>query len=311
MVELIVERAIVGTSLQDGGRKGYLRAGIAPAGAMDWARLAIANQMLENPADATVIEVGASGIALCLKTGQLQLSFAGPRFSISIEGVKQHSPLRFLLKAGQRLEVVPQKNAMWGYIGINGDIQAPSLLGSLSENSASNMIAKQITTGEVLNIEEQACISSEVQSFIDPFIAYESNAIGILPAAQFDNFSDGAKQSLVSSPLIIEPRYNRMAYRLTGIQLECLTGHDILSDGICMGAIQVPGDGQPFILMADHQTTGGYPKIANVCKADLPRLAQMSPNQPFLLKWLTLDEAMLEWSTIRQQIQTLTPLSGF
>ena len=311
MVELNVERAIVGTSLQDGGRKGYLRAGIAPAGAMDWARLAMANQMLENPAEATVIEVGASGIALCLNIGQLQLSFAGPRFSVSIDGIKQYAPLRFLLKAGQCLEIVPQKNAMWGYIGIKGVIQTSLLLGSLSENSASKMIAKKITTGEALNIDEQACISPSFQSFIDPFIAYESQAIGILPAAQYEDFPNEAKQNLVSSPLMIEPRYNRMAYRLTGIQLECLTGHDILSDGINMGAIQVPGDGQPFILMADHQTTGGYPKIASVCKADLPRLAQMAPNRRFLLKWLTLDEAMLQWSNIRQQLQSITPLSGF
>ena len=101
-----------------------------------------------------------------------------------------------------------------------------------------------------------------------------------------------------------------MAYRLQGVNIVCDKGHDILSDGVTMGAIQVPGDGKPFILMADHQSTGGYPKIGCVCKADLPRLAQMAPGRNFKLAWQTVDQALQEWFVINQQISAMTALSS-
>jgi len=108
----------------------------------------------------------------------------------------------------------------------------------------------------------------------------------------------------------IASRFDRMAYQLRGVRLTCEQGHDILSDGVTMGAIQVPGDGRPFVLMADHQPTGGYPKIACICKADLPRLAQMAPGRHFSLHWTTPELAVQRWAAINQQLDTLTALRG-
>ena len=149
-----------------------------------------------------------------------------------------------------------------------------------------------------------------MQMYIDPLIMQTRATLGILPSSQYDHFSEQTKAELVGQPLTISARYNRMAYRLEGVQIRCEQGYDILSDGVTMGAIQVPGDGQPFVLMADHQPTGGYPKIACLCQADLPRFAQMAPGQPFKLSWVSMDQAMQAWTDLHTQIEQLMPLRG-
>ena len=310
MSVLDIHRASVGVSIQDAGRKGYLRYGISGAGPMDWARHAMANHMLAKPPGEAVIEVGPAGVGLSLDAGQLQMSFAGPGFRLELGNQTLACPASFVLKAGQRLEVVPRAGAMWGYLGIQGAIEVPPLLGSYAENSVSGLCARKLRTGSRLPVRSDEIKNTVVQAYIDPYIAFENQPLGLLPSSQFDDFSDKMKALLVSKPLSIAPRFDRMAYQLRGLQLNCDKGHDILSDGVTMGALQVPGDGRPFVLMADHQPTGGYPKIACICKADLPRIAQMAPGKLFTLQWMTPDQGLKRWFSIKQQIQSMTALRG-
>lgn len=300
----------MGVSLQDAGRSGYLRYGVSEAGPMDWARHQMANHMLGKAAGSTAIEVGPAGLGMSLDEGELQISFAGPGFVLKLDDQSYTGPLRMLISAGQQLEIIPQRGAMWGYLGFRADLQLPSLLGSQAENSVSGLAVMKIRPGVRLEIKRESVLQPAYQQYVDPFITEQFSPIGILPSSQYDHFSAQMKLALVKKTVSISSRFDRMAYRLEHVHLLSDQGHDILSDGITMGAIQVPGDGRPFILMADHQPTGGYPKIACVCKADMPRLAQMSPGQAFELAWLDLDVAIRRWQGVQQQIASLTALRG-
>lgn len=307
---ILIQRAPMGASLQDAGRRGYLRYGVATGGPMDWARHEMVNRMLGKSADSTAIEVGPAGLGICLDQGELQISFAGPGFILKLDDHTLSGPVRVVLKAGQRLEIIPRRGAMWGYLGFLADLNLPALLGSQSENTVSGLAVKQIRPGTSLSIKSRQMIEPACQQFMDPFIIEESSPIGILPSSQHDHFPEKMKAALVEDSVSISSRFDRMAYRLEDVNLISEKGHDIISDGVTMGAIQVPGDGRPFILMADHQPTGGYPKIACVCKADLPRLAQMSPGRSFELAWLNLDTATHRWQSLQAQLTSLTALKG-
>ena len=278
---------------------------------MDWARHAMANQMLGKAHGETAIEVGPAGLCLILEAGKLQLSFAGPGFRISLGGEEMSGPRRFVLRAGAPLEIVPRAGAMWAYIGFQGTLAVDRVLNSHAENRAGNIHALRLEPDTRLPIHDDPTVDPGEQSYIDPFLGRESRPIGIMPASQYRDFTQEMRERLVSQPLSIAPRFDRMAYPLQGVSLRCDRGHDILSDAVTLGAIQVPGDGRPFILMADHQSTGGYPKIACVCRADLPRVAQMSPGHQFLMHWITAEQALQQWDTLRKQVESLTALRGY
>jgi len=307
---LSITRAAMGISLQDAGRLGYLRIGMSAAGPMDWAHHAMVNRMLLKPATATAIEFGPAGLGLELDKGELQVAFAGPGFTLKLDQRRFIGAVRVLLKAGEKLEIIPGAGAMWGYLGFQGVLDLPPLLGSYSENSTNGLAVKKLQPGVTLAIKNAPLQTPAFQQFMDPLISDVNRPIGILASSQTDYFSEATQQALCKAAQTISNRFDRMAYRLQDCRLSSEKGYDILSDGVTMGAIQVPGDGRPFILMADHQPTGGYPKIACVCKADLPRLAQMSPGQPFQLAWQRLDVATQRWQDLRRQIESLTALKG-
>ncbi len=307
---LHIHRAPVGVSIQDAGRTGYLRYGVSSAGPMDWARHLMANVMLDKHSGDAAIEVGPAGIGLSLEGEDMQFSFAGPGFVLKIDEQVLPGPARFILKGGQALEVVPRRGAMWGYLGIQGNFNLSPVLGSYAENSVSGLAARKITSGSCLGVYREPVNKPAVQAYIDPYIALENEPLEMMPSSQYEHFSSEARDSLADKAVAIAPRFDRMAYQLTGVHLHCERGHDILSDGVTMGAIQVPGDGRPFVLMADHQPTGGYPKIACICKADLPRMAQMTPGELFTLHWITPEQGLKRWVLMNEQLKSLTALRG-
>ncbi len=307
---LHIHRAPGGVSIQDAGRNGYLRYGVSSAGPMDWARHAMANILLaKTPGDAA-IEVGPAGVGLSLEGEDMQFSFAGPGFVLKIGGQAFAGPARFILKAGQALEVTPRRGSMWGYLGIQGKLDLSPVLGSYSENNVGGLAARKINPGIRLGVCRTRVNKPAVQAYVDPYIALEKRPLEMMPSSQYGHFSSETRACLAGKAIAIAPRFNRMAYQLSGVHLRCENGHDILSDGVTMGAIQVPGDGRPFVLMADHQPTGGYPKIACICKADLPRIAQMTPGELFTLRWITPAQAIIRWISINEQIKSMTALHG-
>ncbi len=126
----------------------------------------------------------------------------------------------------------------------------------------------------------------------DPGTASAAAPIRVIPGPQDDHFTEDALATFLSADFTLSPQSDRMGYRLTGPRLTHRAGHDIVSDGIAFGSVQVPGDGQPIVLMADRQPTGGYPKIATVIRADLPRLAQTRPGATLRFQAVTVAEAV-------------------
>jgi allophanate hydrolase subunit 2 len=149
-----------------------------------------------------------------------------------------------------------------------------------------------LTAGDRLALADLRPPPLEVSAIEAPWLAPARAPIRVILGPQQERFTPAAIEALLAEPWRLSPRSDRMAYRLEGAPLAHSDGHDIVSDGVALGAIQVPGDGAPLVLMADRQPTGGYPKIANVIGADIGRLAQMRPGESFGFSAVSIAEAV-------------------
>jgi 5-oxoprolinase (ATP-hydrolysing) subunit C len=280
---LRILRAGPASTVQDGGRHGLLRYGVTPAGPMDWRAQAIACGLAGNPPSGAVIEVGPGGIDLEAAGAPVRLGIAAPRFALTLDGRPRPEACALTLAPGQVLSLTPAPGAVWGCIAARGGFALAPVMGSLSTHLRSGLgplggRALEPGNGIPLTAEAIALPDDETSGLALP---RDDDVIRFLPGPQEDRFTDTARETLASAVYRVSPQSDRMGYRLTGPKLTHSAGHDIVSDGIALGSIQVPGDGLPIVLMADRQPTGGYPKIGTVIRADLPKLAQ-SPAGRFL-----------------------------
>lgn len=277
-------------TLQDHGRQIAMRYGVSPSGPMDRPRFTLACALAGNPAAA--FEIGLAGATFAAE-GRVAIALAGPGFSVRINGTTFLPPLRLTLGDGDTLDVIPGRSGMWAYLAAAGLDPGPALLGSFATNARTGLGARDLTAGFAcadggVGVPER----SVIDEFVDPFDDPSDNfgPIAILPAAQTHLFAADVVSRIAAEPWRVTEAVDRMGYRLAGQPLPACT-HDIVSDGIVEGAIQVPGDGQPIVLLADRAPTGGYPKIAVVAAADLHRLAQRRPGDIVRFVWSTLAEA--------------------
>jgi biotin-dependent carboxylase-like uncharacterized protein len=290
---LLILRAGPACSVQDGGRHGFLRFGVTPAGPMDWIGHRIANQLAGNPPGAAAIEAGPSGLTLEAAGAPVRLGIHAPGFRVERDGSALPTRIALVLRPGQRLSVVPGRFGVWSYIAPSGGLDAEPVMGSLSTHVRSALGpfgGTGIMAGLSIPLLQTAGDDTEFALFepaIPPF-----GPIRFVPGPQDDHFTPEAHAAFAGADYEIATRSDRMAWRLSGPPLAHAKGHDIVSDGIALGAIQVPGDGQPLVLMADRQPTGGYPKIGTVIRADLPTLAQMRPGQAVRFRPVTVAEAV-------------------
>lgn len=274
------------TTVQDRGRFGLMRFGITPAGPMDWIAFATAQHLIDAPPDAAAVEIGPAGLTLSAEAPQ-RLALAAPGFRVTRDGTPLPSRLALTLRAGQRLDVAPGPFGVWGYLSLPGGISAPGVMGSRATHLRSGL-GRALVAGDSLLACGEA--GGPDLALIPPLPP--DRPLRILPGPQADHFSPDVLSRLTGATWRVGRKSDRMAWRLEGPALPAAGGHDILSDGIPMGAIQVPGDGQPLCLMADRQPTGGYPKIACVITADLPRLAQTRPGETLRFAFTAHDDAV-------------------
>ena len=287
------------TTVQDGGRFGHQAAGIPEAGAMDRASLALANRLAGNPADAAALELTAFG-------GTFEFDGDG---TIALTGADMH-PLRngspvpmnlaIEMEPGDRLELGAAEKGVRTYLAVSGGIDVPVVLGSRSTDLKSRLgglEGRKLKAGDVL--ESGAAALAEAQEpFFGPVLqrlAQAANPEGItqirfLFGPQDAMFSEEAKRTFTESIYTLSAACDRMGYRLEGPAVLSRNGTDILSEGICFGSIQVPANGQPIVMMADHPTTGGYAKIGTVLSEDLPLMAQLGPGKRICFVPVTLEE---------------------
>jgi biotin-dependent carboxylase-like uncharacterized protein len=279
----------VPASLQDAGRPGYRHLGVPLSGALDPAWLALANALAGNPPDVAAIEMRLAGP--CLKSdadaifaiaGEVDARIVGEAGTRAVAPWRSHR-----LRAGEELRVDAVKTGV-AYLAFAGGIDGRRELGSRSRYERADL-GSPFAPG--LRLEVGAGGTAMLHR-LGMAPAPPDGPIRIIPGPQRERFSDAAWHSFLGSEFSVGREADRMGLRLDGPRLDHVGGADIVSDAVTPGAIQVPGDGRPIVLLADCQTVGGYAKIATVISADLPRLGHALPGTRLRFAAVSLDEAL-------------------
>ncbi|MDR2787636.1 MAG: biotin-dependent carboxyltransferase family protein [Candidatus Accumulibacter sp.] len=279
----------IANSLQDLGRVGYRHMGIAVSGCLDPLLARCANALVGNPSGCACIEVRAAGPALTVRQGRVRVALTGALTATLVRsgGDERDVPpwQSVSLDPGDALRVGFAAGGA-AYVAISGGFETPLQLGSRSTYRRAE-IGEPVALG--MRIPCAALPHKGAHEYSACPWRHDEGPIRVMLGPQDDHFKPEAIAVLLSGDYAVTAQSDRMGMRLEGPALAHLTpaSADIVSDGTTLGAIQVPGNGLPIILLADCQTAGGYPKIATVIGADLPRLAQLRPGQS--IRFLAID----------------------
>jgi biotin-dependent carboxylase-like uncharacterized protein len=279
MNQLRIIRPGMLTTVQDLGRWGFQENGVPVAGPMDEYSHMVANRLVGNDASAAALEVTLIGPELEV-AGDAMCAVAGAEFLLTIGGVQVRSHEAFALRAGHRLKFGERRVGARATFAVRGGIVVEPVLGSRATSLFSKMgglEGRALKAGDLLPIGEAPATSGPAARARTLPLAPAGAALRVMVGPHEDFFTRSAYDTLFGSRFTITPASNRMGYRLDGPPLELAGRGDILSDATPIGSLQVPASGLPILLMADRQTTGGYPKIATVISADLPLAGQLSP----------------------------------
>jgi antagonist of KipI len=285
-VSLRVLRPGLLTTVQDMGRHGHQNVGLCPGGAMDPVALALANALVGNPLGEAALEITVIGPELEFGEASL-VALCGAEFT----GAFPHNrPV--LVDAGSRLNVGRVARGARAYLAAAGGFAIEPVLGSRSTflpGSFGGFKGRALKRGDVLELRDQNAFkkyeslkqkkNSTVRWSAPPLTLADREPIllHVLEGQHYASFDAASQRAFLDTLWRITPDSNRMGYRLGGPALARAHSDEILSGPTCLGTVQVPANGAPIALMADHQTTGGYPRIAEIVSADVPRLAQLAP----------------------------------
>ncbi len=304
MSRLVVVTTGPATSVQDAGRFGAQRYGLTTSGAMDRVSLATANFLAGNEPFAAAIEIGPFGASFTARHGAVRVALAGAARAADIAGSPLLSNETGLIAEGETLKLGPARNGMFSYLAIEGGIRGEPVFGSLSVNARADLgspFPRPLQDGDVLDVGTAQVAPHE--RALDTFDMPQA-PIRVVMGPQDDEFG-AACDVFLGSEWRVSATSDRMGYRLEGPKVVHPGGHNIVSDGAVHGSIQVPGNGQPIVLMADHGTTGGYPKIATVISADLGRFAQMQSGAAIRFKAVSVESAQSEARALAEFIRGL------
>ncbi len=280
--ELEILAAGAYASLQDGGRRGHRRIGVPWAGVLDRRLMRLANALAGNVEDAPVIECFEGGLQLAARGGAVKVAVAGDA-TLELDGAdgrRQIVPWRSLTLAdGESLRIRKLGGGRIAMVAVAG-LAVPPVMGSVStyvRAGLGGVDGRALAAGMRLPLGADHAYGTDRVLTHPP--APDDRPIRIVPGPQADHFSATALDALVGGDYRVTAEADRMGIRLEGARLEHAGSADIVSDATVPGSIQVPGSGQPIVLLADAQTAGGYAKIATVITADLGRLAALRPGQ--------------------------------
>ena len=284
------------TSVQDLGRWGLQARGVPVAGPMDEYSHRLANHLVGNPPAAAALEITLIGPELQALDDVL-CAVAGATFALTAAGapVPLHQP--FVLRSGTSLRFGPRTRGARATLAVRGGLAVPEVFGSRATSLIARMgpfDGRSLRAGDVLPIGDGSATpaAGRTEAAIAGLPMPAGGArLRVLAGPHAEMFTSAAFDTLLNGRYTITPQSNRMGYRLDGPRLAHRGAADILSDATAIGSIQVPASGQPIVLMADRQTTGGYPKIATVISADLPIAGQLAPGDWVEFKACTRDEA--------------------
>ena len=282
---LTVVKAGMLTTVQDLGRRGYQGLGVPVSGPMDSYSHRLANHVLGNGAMAAALEITLLGPEL-VADGDLTCAVAGAEIEVTVDGAAapRHEP--FSVPSGSRIRCGARRRGTRVTLAVRGGFDLPMTLGSRATHLVSRMGpfgGRALRAGDVLPVGGST--GSRGSFWPLPLDLPAGGAtLRVVPAAHRERFTDEAWGLLVRSRFTVSPQSNRMGYRLDGPVLAHVAAADILSEAMPIGAIQVPASGQPILLMAERQTTGGYATIGNVITADLSLAGQLAPGD-----WIAFD----------------------
>ena len=278
-------------TFQDIGRPGNMRYGVSASGPMDIVSFEAANAVLGNETKQTAIEISLGGLILQCHEGSITLAITGGDFLIEYQGQKISSWTVLTIQKGERLSVRAGKSGSWAYLAFSGKLNVKDWLNSSSTHSTSGFGGGVLKTGQKFTLKD----ASNQANRIGPILKPNFNTNDLIHAVlgpQDQYFMKTAIKIFSDSIFKVSDNYDRMGMQLTGPKLELKSALSIPSEPVVKGSIQVSGDGIPTILLADHQTTGGYPKIATVISSDINRLVQLRSNQNVEFILINSNEAL-------------------
>ncbi len=289
------------TTVQDLGRFGYGPIGVSPSGAADPLSLRIGNLLVGNLESDAALEMTMLGGTFLFPDGAL-VAIAGADFDASIPMWTAHR-----VQPAETVRINGARNGARCYLCVHGGIAVKPLLGSASTHMLSGLGGKFLKRGDVLSIGESrnARPRSISPNMLDRIKPRKSLRATIGP--QSDWFSSASIRTFFTSPYAVSDDSNRMGLRLDGPALETPQRGQMISEGVSLGAIQIPASGKPIILFVEQQTTGGYPKIANVISADLPSVGQLRPRDEIRFELVTPQAAR---AFIRDQEELIVNLKS-
>ena len=281
----------VQTTVQDIGRYGYSHFGISSSGAADLFSFRLGNIIVGNTEELAGIEMTLLGADFQFNSDAV-IAITGSPFNLSLD--RQEIPYNqsIHVKKNQILSVGMTKGGARSYLLVKGGIKTENYLNSKTTHVMSGMggfMGRPLKKGDMLEIDENRKINiTDISNNLDEI---DTSIIRINKGLQSSYFSDSTWAAFTSKMFTVSEVFSRMGIRLKGNPIHSSKGNEILTEGIPLGAIQVPGGGEPIISFVEHQTTGGYPKIANVISADLCKVGQLKPGDKFQFELISFEDA--------------------
>jgi KipI family sensor histidine kinase inhibitor len=281
------------TTVQDLGRPGRLRYGIPPSGPLDPHAFVLANRLVGNPDGAAALECTVQGPRFEVDA-PCAIAVTGAEMPVTVNGAEAPPWTTLHLGPGDVVKVGAARRGVRAYVAFSGGLDVPLVLGSRStylRGRLGGVQGRALRRGDRLRLLP-APRPPRRRVRADAVPALEAApTIRVVLGPQDDRFTAEGIAALLGGEYEMLPQSDRMGARLRGPRITHRQGHDIISDGIALGSIQVPGDGQPIVLLVDRQSTGGYTKVATVCSFDLGRLGQVKPGQRLRFEALSLADA--------------------
>ena len=292
--KIIVLREGINSTFQDLGRNNFYHIGLPFSGAMDKRNYLIVNKLVGNQYNEAVIEFAYQGPLLKIEEGNINFAISGDvKFNIKKDDKLFNGQCykTYFLSKNDEIDIISTNKSVYGYFAVSGGFELNKNFGSFSTTVRANVGSNN---GNKLSKNEKFLIKDIINKNISKNIQYINSKveyIRILKGTNFDYFSDNSINDLTSKKFIVSKLSDRMGMRLQGSKIKNTKETNIRSEGLVKGVIQVPADGDPIIMLSDHGTIGGYPKIAVVISADYDKLIQTPPGNTVKFKLIELKEA--------------------
>jgi antagonist of KipI len=288
------------TTVQDLGRPGHLRYGIPPSGPIDHAAFVVANRLAGNADGAAGLECTVLGPRFVAEV-PCAIAVTGAAMPLTVNGAEAPGWTTLILESGDVVKLGAARAGVRAYVAFSGGVDVPAVLDSRSTYVRGRLGGLD---GRALRKDDRLALFAAPRPSVRRARERARSAfddepeIRVVLGPQADRFTDDGLRTFLGSAYEMLPQSDRMGARLRGERIAHTAGHDILSDGIALGSIQVPGDGQPIALLVDRQSTGGYTKVATVCSFDIGRLGQVKPGRRLRFRAVELGDAqrtLREW----------------